>query len=51
MANKAELPADHQPLTLSSTDVHAALSRVNAAGPDGVHGCVFRACAVQLTEV
>ena len=47
-------PADHQPLTPSPSDVRAALSRVNArkaAGPDGVHAHVLRACAVQLTEV
>src|SRR4029434_10740693 len=45
---------DNQPLTLSSTDVCAALSRTNArkaAGPDGIPGRVLRACAGQLTEV
>ena len=43
-----------QPLTLSPADVFAALSRINprkAAGPDGVPGRVYRACAEQLTEV
>ena len=48
------IKAVHQPLTLSPTHVRAALSRVNAqkaAGPDGVPGCILRACAVQLTEV
>ena len=28
--DKAMCPADHQPITLSPADVHAALSRVNA---------------------
>ena len=54
VAIKAVLPADHQPLTHSPTDVCVALSRVNAwkaAGLDGVPGGVLRACAVQLTEV
>ena len=53
-AIKAVLTSDHQPLTLSSTDVCAALSRINArkaAGPDGVPGRVLRACAGQLAEV
>uniref|UniRef100_A0A3Q3G1R3 Reverse transcriptase domain-containing protein n=1 Tax=Labrus bergylta TaxID=56723 RepID=A0A3Q3G1R3_9LABR len=47
-------PADNQPLSLTSTDVHAALSRINArkaAGPDGTPGRVLRACAEQLTGV
>src|SRR4029434_4070046 len=51
---KAVLTTDNQPLTLSSTDVCAALGRINArkaAGPDGIHGCVLRACAGQLAEV
>ena len=42
------------PLTLSPTDVHAALSRTNprkAAGPDGIPGCVLSACAEQLTGI
>ena len=42
------LTTDHQPLTLSSTDVCSALSRTNArkaAGPDGIPGPVLRACA------
>lgn len=53
-AIKAALTTDNQPLTLSSTDVCAALSRTNArkaAGPDGIPGRVLRACAGQLTEV
>ena len=53
-AIKAVLTTDNQPLTLSSTDVCAALSRTNArkaAGPDGIPGRVLRACAGQLTEV
>ncbi|KAM7379021.1 hypothetical protein PAMP_017842 [Pampus punctatissimus] len=53
-AIKAVLPADHQPLILSPTDVCAALSRINArkaAGPDGIPGRVLRACAGQLTGV
>ena len=48
------LTTDHQLLTLSSTDVCAALSRINArkaAGPDGIPGHVLRACAGQLAEV
>ena len=51
---KAVLTTDHQPLTLSSTDMCAALSRINArkaAGPDGIPGRMFRACAGQLAEV
>ena len=53
-AIKAVLTSDHQPLTLSSTDMCAALSRINArkaAGPDGIPGRMLRACAGQLTEV
>ena len=44
-AIKAALTTDNQPLTLSSTDVCAALSRTNArkaAGPDGIPGRVLR---------
>ncbi|XP_060887251.1 uncharacterized protein LOC132958440 [Labrus mixtus] len=47
-------PADNQPPSLTSTDVHAALSRINArkaAGPDCTPGRVLRACAEQLTGV
>ena len=53
-ATKAVLTSDHQPLTLSSIDVCAALSRIKArkaAGPDGIPGRVLRACAGQLAEV
>ncbi|TKS65503.1 RNA-directed DNA polymerase from mobile element jockey [Collichthys lucidus] len=53
-ATKATLPADHQPLSLSPTDVHTALSRIKAhkaAGPDGIPGRVLRACAEQLTGI
>ncbi|MCJ8742393.1 hypothetical protein PDJAM_G00081580 [Pangasius djambal] len=45
---------DRQALTLSSADVHNALSRINArkaAGPDGIPGRVLRACAEQLAGV
>ncbi|MCJ8732086.1 hypothetical protein PDJAM_G00206930 [Pangasius djambal] len=45
---------DRQTLTLSSADVHNALSRINArkaAGPDGIPGRVLRACAEQLSGV
>ena len=51
---KATPPTDHQPFTLSSTDVHTALSRINthkAAGPDNILGRVFRTCAEQLTGI
>ncbi|TWW59001.1 hypothetical protein D4764_06G0005310 [Takifugu flavidus] len=40
-ATRTPLPADHQPITLSSTAVYTALSRINprkAAGPDGIPG-------------
>lgn len=53
-AIKAELAANHQPLTLSPTDVEAVLSRINAhkaAGPDGIPGRVLRACAGELAGV
>ncbi|KAK3508864.1 hypothetical protein QTP70_010719 [Hemibagrus guttatus] len=46
--------ADHQPFTLTSTDVYNVLSRINArkaAGPDGIPGRVLRACAEQLAGV
>ncbi|KAK3564904.1 hypothetical protein QTP86_030844 [Hemibagrus guttatus] len=46
--------ADHQPFTLTSTDVYNVLSQINArkdAGPDGIPGCVLRACAEQLAGV
>ncbi|KAK3510456.1 hypothetical protein QTP70_007613 [Hemibagrus guttatus] len=39
---------DHQPFTLTSTDVYNVLSQINArkaAGPDGIPGRVLRACA------
>ncbi|XP_031159417.2 uncharacterized protein LOC116052744 [Sander lucioperca] len=54
VAIKSVVSADHQPLTLSTTDVCVALSRINAckaAGPDGIPRRVLWACAVQLTEV
>ena len=54
VAIKAVVSADHQHLTLSTTDVCVALSRTNArkaAGPDGIPGRILRAWAVQLTEV
>ncbi|KAF0031978.1 hypothetical protein F2P81_016533 [Scophthalmus maximus] len=47
-------PSDDQPLSLTSSDVHAALSQINvrkAAGPDGTPGRVLRGCAEQLTGV
>lgn len=53
-ATKVVLPADHQPITLSPTDVCAALSRTNArtaAGPDGISEHVLRVCAGQLAGV
>ncbi|XP_056610032.1 uncharacterized protein LOC130427021 [Triplophysa dalaica] len=45
---------DHPIITLNSTDVYTALSRINAhkaAGPDGIPGRVLRACAEQLAGV
>ncbi|KAK3511949.1 hypothetical protein QTP70_027573 [Hemibagrus guttatus] len=42
------------PISLSTTEVHSALSRVDprkSAGPDGIPGCVLRACANQLAQV
>ncbi|XP_041830687.1 uncharacterized protein LOC121632933 [Melanotaenia boesemani] len=48
------LPADHQPLTLTTADVCTTLKQINArkaAGPDGIPGRVLRACAEQLAEV
>ncbi|KAK3507242.1 hypothetical protein QTP70_012141 [Hemibagrus guttatus] len=51
---KAELLPGEQPLTLSTSEVFATLSRVNArkaSGPHGIPGRVFRACAEQLTDV
>ena len=53
-ATRADLPANHQPLILSTTDVQAVLCRTNArkaAGPNGISGRVLRACAVQLSGV
>uniref|UniRef100_A0A9J8ANG1 Reverse transcriptase domain-containing protein n=1 Tax=Cyprinus carpio carpio TaxID=630221 RepID=A0A9J8ANG1_CYPCA len=53
-ATKITLSANHQPLKLTSSDVRTALSRINArkaAGPDGIPGCVLRACAGQLARV
>ena len=53
-ATKTTHSADHQPLKLTSSDVHTALSRINAhkaAGPDGIPGRVLRACAEQLAGV
>ncbi|TWW65003.1 putative RNA-directed DNA polymerase from transposon BS [Takifugu flavidus] len=53
-ATRTPLPADHQPITLSSTAVYTALSRINprkAAGPDGIPGRVLRACAEQLAGI
>lgn len=49
-----DLPPGELPLTLSTSDVCSTLSKVNtqkAAGPDGVAGHMFRACAEQLAEV
>uniref|UniRef100_A0A669BIH3 Reverse transcriptase domain-containing protein n=1 Tax=Oreochromis niloticus TaxID=8128 RepID=A0A669BIH3_ORENI len=51
---KADVTSDHQPLTLSPTDVGAVLSRINvhkAAGPDGIPGRVLRACSGELAGV
>ncbi|KAK3538731.1 hypothetical protein QTP86_014323, partial [Hemibagrus guttatus] len=45
---------DHQPFTLTSTDVYNVLSWINAhkaAGPDGIPGRVLRACAEELAGV
>ncbi|TWW68216.1 hypothetical protein D4764_19G0000140 [Takifugu flavidus] len=53
-ASKVELTAGHQPLTFSTTDVRAELSRINprkAAGPDGIPGRVLRTCAAELAGV
>ncbi|XP_062848890.1 signal peptide peptidase-like 2 [Trichomycterus rosablanca] len=53
-ATQTRLSADHQPLSLSSTDVYTALSQINArkaAGPDGIPGRALRACAEQLTGI
>lgn len=47
---KADLPPGELPLSLSTSDVCATLSRVSilkAAGPDGIPGTELRACAVQ----
>ncbi|KAK3530672.1 hypothetical protein QTP86_031659, partial [Hemibagrus guttatus] len=46
--------ADHQPFTLTSTDVCNVLNQINArkaAGPNGIPGRVLRACAEQLAGV
>lgn len=51
---KADLPPGELPLSLSTTDFCATLSRVNvwkAAGQDGIPGCVLRICAGQLARV
>ncbi|TWW76323.1 putative RNA-directed DNA polymerase from transposon BS [Takifugu flavidus] len=53
-ASKVELTAGHQPLTFSTTDVRAELSRINprkAASPDGIPGRVLRPCAAELAGV
>ncbi|KAF7707227.1 hypothetical protein HF521_018445, partial [Silurus meridionalis] len=53
-ATKLKLSADHFPITVSSTDVCNALSRISAheaAGPDNIPGRVLRACAEQLAGV
>ncbi|XDV19455.1 hypothetical protein PO909_024925 [Leuciscus waleckii] len=53
-ATKLKSSADHPPITLSSTDVCNALSRISAhkaAGPDNIPGRVLRACAEQLAGV
>ncbi|KAK3540078.1 hypothetical protein QTP70_025654 [Hemibagrus guttatus] len=42
------------PISLSTTEVHSVLSRVDprkSAGPDGIPGRVLRACADQLAHV
>ena len=53
VATKATLPANHLPLTLSPTEVKAALSRTNkrkAAGLDCIPGSVLNTCAEQLPK-
>ncbi|KAL0201505.1 hypothetical protein M9458_004692, partial [Cirrhinus mrigala] len=53
-ATKIASSTDHSPITLTSSDVYTALSRINArkaAGPDGIPGRVLRACAEQLAGV
>lgn len=47
-------PVDDQSLTLSTTDAQASLSRINAhkvAIPNGIPGCMLKACAKHLAEV
>lgn len=48
VTNKIKPPSDHQPLTLSSSEVSAALSRINAAGHNGIPGCVLRTYAWEV---
>lgn len=51
---KTEAPGIHQTLTLSTTVVNDALSKINtrkAAVPDDIPGRVFSACAEQLVGV
>lgn len=53
-AIKVAPPPNEQPLSLSTSAVQDALSKVNerkAAGPDGIPGRVLRACAGQLSPV
>uniref|UniRef100_A0A0S7EY31 RTBS n=1 Tax=Poeciliopsis prolifica TaxID=188132 RepID=A0A0S7EY31_9TELE len=53
-AIKTATTPDQQPLTLLSTDVGAALSRIKsnkAAGPDDIPGRVLRACSGELAGV
>ncbi|KAL0149225.1 hypothetical protein M9458_055459, partial [Cirrhinus mrigala] len=53
-ATKIASSTDHSPITLTSSDVYTALSRINArkaAGPDSIPGHVLRACAEQLAGV
>ena len=44
---KANLPPDEQPFILSTSDVCSTLSKMNAAGPDGITGHLLRASALQ----
>ncbi|XP_073719106.1 uncharacterized protein [Misgurnus anguillicaudatus] len=53
-AVKIPADTDNLPLVLTTHEVRKAFKRVNgrkAPGPDGVHGRVVRACAIQLADV
>ena len=53
-AQKTPPPPSDQVLSLSPASVRRSLSRINprkAAGPDGIPGRVWKACAAELTEV